>query len=498
MLSTSSLQSMLQEYYRGPVADQLNQEVLAVELFEKGSFTWAGKNVIIPLHTGRNTGVGYRNEAGAATGGALPSAGMQIHNRIVSNATFLYGRFELSGPTMASASKGGMNSFIGALDNEMTRLVQDIRNHANVNFFVGNECRGLINEKKVGPTLVGASTYSANPALQVMGPAVTFEYDGDFSVFDGTWVSSAGTAPAAVNGVAAGQAQNAVRIDLVRLDTYEKLPLTGNDAGIFVSGFNKSLRTIDIAGASSNVPGTPIFTTATVTPGVGIAVCMNQNQLFTAAVPANLMGTFRSVDHEPHGILQNLCDDALFNIARSNGSADGGESLQSTISTHVVGVGADARGAGAFDPDRLQKLLDDIDVVSGKAPNMWIMHNSTRQTYIAGAILISATTGARVQQTTSAVTASGLDVGYDDNALGYGGIKMRRSRHCPKGMFIALSTDAWKLAELKSGDFADLDGAILSRKANSDAWEGFWRWYHQVVCCYPNANGILFGFNLAT
>ena len=63
-------------------------------------------------------------------------------------------------------------------------------------------------------------------------------------------------------------------------------------------------------------------------------------------------------------------------------------------------------------------------------------------------------------------------------------------------MIIAVKLDSWKLAELKAGDFADLDGAILSRMLNKDSWEGFWRWYHQIVCCYPNANGVVYGYAL--
>ena len=59
-----------------------------------------------------------------------------------------------------------------------------------------------------------------------------------------------------------------------------------------------------------------------------------------------------------------------------------------------------------------------------------------------------------------------------------------------------MKTDSWKMAELQSGGFADDDGAVLSRESGKDAWEGFYRWYYQLVCSKPNTNGILVGIEL--
>ena len=38
---------------------------------------------------------------------------------------------------------------------------------------------------------------------------------------------------------------------------------------------------------------------------------------------------------------------------------------------------------------------------------------------------------------------------------------------------------------------ADLDGNVLSRLSNKDEWEGFVRWYYNLVCKEPNRNAIL-------
>ncbi|QDP55303.1 MAG: hypothetical protein Unbinned400contig1002_33 [Prokaryotic dsDNA virus sp.] len=483
LLTSNSIQAMLHEYYRGPVAEQLNQEVLAVELFEKGSFTWAGKNVIIPLHTGRNTGVGYRAE-----NTNLPTATAQVHSRIVSNATFLYGRFEVTGPTMASAEKGGMNSFIGALDNEMTRLVDDLKDHANLNMFVGGPVRGLINQKQAQVAKANGATQYGAPGQQVANSnGLAWQYDGDFSFIDGTWRDATGTLRPAVDP---NDIQTWCRIDIIQLDTYEVVPLLaalGAGAGIFITDFSKSNRTITIQGVGSGGAVVP-FTTAggAVDAGVGCAIKINDQQLTNGVGNFGIPGP--NTDHEPAGILTNLFDGSLFNLPRNNGAADGGEELQSTCATAVV-TGANDRAA--LVNDRLQAMLDTIDEECGKVPDLFLIHNTTRQTYISGTL-----SNQTIQQTAPATKATGVDYGYNDDMIGYGGIKMRRSRHCPKGMFIALKLDSWKLAELKAGDFADLDGAILSRVDQRDSWEGFWRWYYQLVCCYPNANGVLFGFNL--
>ena len=59
-----------------------------------------------------------------------------------------------------------------------------------------------------------------------------------------------------------------------------------------------------------------------------------------------------------------------------------------------------------------------------------------------------------------------------------------------------MTLKSWKYAELEPGGFADLDGEVLSRVSNADAWEGFYKWYYNVICTRPNCNGILTGLTL--
>jgi hypothetical protein len=70
--SISSLTAILKDFYLGPIAEQLNQEILVYELFEKATVDWSGKQVVIPVHVARNSGVDA-----AADDGTLPTAGSQ-------------------------------------------------------------------------------------------------------------------------------------------------------------------------------------------------------------------------------------------------------------------------------------------------------------------------------------------------------------------------------------------------------------------------------------
>ena len=224
------------------------------------------------------------------------------------------------------------------------------------------------------------------------------------------------------------------------------------------------------------------FTTATVDDGVAIAVRLSTVQLAATAVPADF-GTTVSFANEPSGIFTNLANTSLFNIVRDDASGDP-KILQSTVFTQSLGNG----DAGPLTLARLQNLLDEIYLLSGATPNVWIINPTMRQKYIA---LLNANIQMNAQQPIKAA-----DGGFKVDGLGYSGIPFKVSRHCPRGMWVALKTDTWKMAELQSGGFADDDGSVLSRESGKDAWEGFYRWYYQLVCSKPNNNGILVGIEL--
>ena len=112
----NTLSDILKEFYLGPVQEQLNNEVMVLDLMTKSTVDWNGRVAIIPIHVSRNTGVGYRAEGTSTVNALLPAAGDQGYQRLQVNAHFLYGRFQITGPAISAAGKGGANSFIGLME----------------------------------------------------------------------------------------------------------------------------------------------------------------------------------------------------------------------------------------------------------------------------------------------------------------------------------------------------------------------------------------------
>lgn len=138
----ATLSAILKEFYLGPIAEQLNQEVLVYDLFQKATVDWSGKTVIIPVHVRRNTAVGFTSD-----GGALPTGTDQEgYERLTVSAKFLYGKFRITGPAI-SAAKAGANTFISYVDAEMNKLVEDVKIRANQAAIHGGSVIGYIWEK---------------------------------------------------------------------------------------------------------------------------------------------------------------------------------------------------------------------------------------------------------------------------------------------------------------------------------------------------------------
>jgi len=430
--SLDTLSSVLKDFYLGPIQDQLNQEVLALDLFEKATVDWNGKQVIIPVHVGRNTGVGFRAE-----GGTLPDANAQDFANLTVTAKFLYGRFTITGPAIAAAKSGGKNSFIGYVDAEMNKLVNDVRNEANKTCFSGGDVVGYLNEKKDA------------------GVGVAWDFTGDIAKAQATQdlVQAEG---------------NQLAFDVIRMDTYAVL---GDD--IQVGNITDGMLTtgqVDLENAldSSAVP-----------EGVALACVMVEDGGQASAAIAALAD-------EPTGIFGNLSSVSHFGVDRSDAGGNN-EALQSVV--HCV-QSADGGGDPRADISlgELQRLLDEISIASDGVPNLFLVHPSFRQEYAQ--ILMGTSAGNLTKEVSNVGKADG---GFA--SLSYNNIAFRVSRHAPKGGVIALKTDTWKLCQLEAGGFADLDGNVLSRRSAQDEWEGFYRWYYDVTCLRPKANGALIGLN---
>lgn len=468
-----TIDSILKEFYLGPLQKQLNNEVLCLELFQKMVVDWNGRRVVVPLHISRNTGVAY-----AAEGAALPAAGQQGYEDLSISARFMYGRFQVSGPAMAAAAKGGKNSFIAALEGEMSGLKDDIRDRANIACFAGGRSKGYINEHKIGANLTTAAA-AQNGAGNVNAGENVFEYAGDFTPF---------------LNVVAGEANSAtwVRIHLFRVDNGAEIVPSGAAPALFVSAIDQANQTITIANVSSAGGGGQSLNTTVALAGDGILVALHATQY--VGTVANI-GTVAAFADEPEGIYGNLSDPAWHGATVGGGAAGASGGIDRTLAANAILRCTTVKTCNrAGDHSRIdlalshiQAVFDEVLLESDMEPDCMIINPIARQRYIS---LLQGVINSQADTVTKG------DGGFKSGNLGYGGVKFKVSRHCGRSMIIGLKMDKWKMVELQKGEFADLDGAVLARVTGQDNWEGFYRWYYNQVCQRPNANFILLGFNI--
>ena len=243
----TTLQDALREYYL-PYAEQLNQEILVYDMFSKQEVSWSGRDAILPVHVSRNTGVSFIGD-----GQALPAAGEQGWERLVINAKFLVGKFQLSGPAIAAAKKGGAGSLVDYMTGEVDRTMDDVHNAANLASIVGGEVLGYVWEKQ---------------------NAAVFEYSGR------------------TTGLSVGGATDTAQ--LVRLDTYATV------------GAATQVNTVTSTSITFNAP----INTGAVPAGTVMAVVCD------AAASTLVGGVAGQFARELTGINSNLASEIHFNVPR--------------------------------------------------------------------------------------------------------------------------------------------------------------------------------------
>jgi hypothetical protein len=116
----ASISNVLKNFYLGPVRDQLNSKVLALQLLQVSTENLEGLQAVLPLHTSRSAGVGARGELVT-----LPTAGNQVFAQATYDLKYHYGRVQVSGQAIAkSASDAG--SFLRAMKAELNMIKDDI------------------------------------------------------------------------------------------------------------------------------------------------------------------------------------------------------------------------------------------------------------------------------------------------------------------------------------------------------------------------------------
>ena len=485
MVTIATLQQILKDFYLGPIIEALNNQIEMVQLFEKSVLDWSGRQVVIPIHVGRNNGVAYANESnqnpGApGLGDTLPTAGFQTHVNLNVTARYLYGRFSLSGPAIATA-KTTANSFATYVQSEMDGLVTDVKVTANQNMFTGGGAVGFVFER----TAVAAGT--ATKRLAFSGDmSYMLALQTEARTAGGRYFVEAGGTPA----------QLALKFTL--LDDYSTagpaLPVVGGNTFVLAQGLTED-GVLDIhtgAGAGSAIPLNNLDVNAcALVEVVGCGRYVAPNFQNGAAGLSSTDWFATRIAPESQGLYANLGTQTHFGNDRS---AAANAPLRSTIQC-VSSATAVAPQASGLDFGRMQNMLDEIMILGGEDPDCIYVHPGMRQEY-ASRLTVTATSGTTQ---TSTITRNALDkpgtadVGYSGYA--FNGIPFKMSRHCGKGLMAFLKLKTWTITELQSFGMADLDGNVLSRVAGRDEFEGFVRWYYNLVCKAPNRNAILCGID---
>lgn len=450
----TDLEAILKEFYLGPIIEALNNQLEMVDLFKKITVDWSGKKVIIPVHVSRNTGTGFRQERTT-----IPAAGGQGHVDLTITAKYLYGRFSLTGPAIASA-KTTANSFATYVQTEMDGLVTDVKIRANQAMWTGAGAVGFINSRAdLGAGAAANFAFSGNKdvalALQNLDsvPGATSRLSVNIVRLDDYTLANSGVCMLDAAAGTAGQ----VNLEMIAGQTLTLSTMVGEYAAM-----------VQVIESGKRGAG-PAFTPDAVVPvGLLLPACKN------------------AVQSEASGVYHNLGSQSHFSVDRSTAS---NAPLRSTIQAINAAGGANV----ALDFGRMQGILDEIQILGGENPDCIYVHPIFRQEY---ASLLSFTAAAVTTFSKDAQGPAGTaEAGY--SAYAFAGIPVKMSRHCGKGLAVFLRTSTWCITELQSFGMADLDGNVLSRLSDRDEFEGFVRWYYELVCKEPNRNAILTGIKFS-
>jgi hypothetical protein len=120
--SRTGYDAVLKDFYYGPIVKQLNDSTPLLQRLESTTdhVNASGRQVVVPLWTGRSGGKGWRAE-----GGQLPSSGSQVTKKAVYTLKSAYGAFRLSGHVIRF-TRDDPGAFVRAMETEMNGIKSDV------------------------------------------------------------------------------------------------------------------------------------------------------------------------------------------------------------------------------------------------------------------------------------------------------------------------------------------------------------------------------------
>lgn len=161
----------LKNYYQGPIIDLLNEDLPVYRAAEKVKQGWSGQQVIRPLRTVRNQGIGATSD-----GGTLPKISRQTTVQAIITARYNYLRFGVTGP-MIKASQSDIGSFVRSAAYELEMGYKDLKSDLNRQLCWDGtgDLATVSTAANASSTLVIAGRTSGEPALKYIDVGTTFD-----------------------------------------------------------------------------------------------------------------------------------------------------------------------------------------------------------------------------------------------------------------------------------------------------------------------------------
>lgn len=411
--SLSTVDAILKDDYKDFI-EQLNDAMFLISQVETRKDTVQGRIARHAIHLGRSSGVGARGE-----NGTLPTAGNQAYATVPVPVRYVYGRIQLSGPTIRQAVTD-RGAFVDALDAEMMGIRQDAMK--DVNRQLWGTSNGVIAQcgTTTASTTVQLATTTGSTALRQL-------------YFDGGMVVDIGTV-AAPTTIASARTVTAV-------DTTNKT-ITISGATVTTSSSHFVFRT-GAGGASSN----------TGQPGDGQIELTGVQTIVSDSAVLHTINPSSQPNWKAY--------------VNSNGGTN--RSVSETLITGAIMKTLIASG-------KKPNLLVSAEGVHLSVANLFLsLKRNMEQTQLKGGY-------AGIQYYSPSVSGKGDE----------GPTVLYADFDCPNNKLYGINTESLVWHQVGEGwSFMDMDGAVMNRKPDLDAYEATLTCYAELACKQRNSHFVI-------
>jgi len=411
--SLSTVDAILKDDYKD-FLDNLNEANFLLSQVETRTDTVQGRVARHAVHLGRSSGVGARAE-----NGTLPTAGNQSYATVPVPVRYVYGRIQLSGPTIRQAVSD-RGAFIDALDAEMEGIKRDAMK--DVNRQLWGTSNGVIAQcgTTSSSTTVVLATSTGSTALRQL-------------FFDGGMVVDIGTV-AAPTTVASARTVTAVDESAKTVTISGAAVTTSSSHFVFRSG----------AGGASNNSGQPGDGQVELT---GIQTMVDDTAVLHTIDPSS----------QPKW--------------KAYVNANGGTN-RSVTETLITGS--------------IMKTLTN----SGKKPSLLVSAEGVN--LAISNLLLSLKRN--MEQTQLKGGYAGIQF-YSPSVSGKGDespTALYADFDCPNNRLYGINPEVLVYHQVGDGfQFMDLDGSVMNRKPDLDAYEATLYSYGELACKQRNAHFVI-------